>query len=310
MSVCKRKTSIGGQALIEGIMMRGPQLTAMAVRLPSGEIDVESWPTYPEGKRPFYKTMPFLRGIFNMVETFSLGFRCLMKSAEKAGVEEEEPSKFELWLSDHLGANLNTVVSTVAILLGVALAVGLFIVIPTFLASFLTPWISSTTVLTLIEGAIKIVIFIFYLYICSRNKDVARVFEYHGAEHKTIACYEDLAELTPENCRRYTRFHPRCGTSFLLIVLVISILVTSLVGIYNPLLRMLVKLLLLPVVVGISYEIIKLAGRYDNICTRVISAPGLWLQRLTTKEPDASELEVAIAAMKVVIPENEGDDKW
>ena len=244
-----------------------------------------------------------------MVDTLRVGFRCLMRSAELSEMEEEEPSRFEAWLSRTLGKDLTSIVSTLAILLGVGLAVLLFIVIPTSLSSFLRPYISPFA-LSWVEGLVKILIFIAYLYFCSRQKDVSRLFGFHGAEHKTIACYEGLEELTVENCRKYTRFHPRCGTSFLFLVLLISILISSAVTWSNVLVRMLLKLLLLPVVTGVAYELIKLAGRYDNFLTRIISAPGLWLQRLTTSEPDDSQLEVAIAAMKLVIPENSQDDRW
>ena len=310
MSTCKRKTSIGGQALIEGIMMRGPAVTAMAVRKPDGEISVESWETEPKGKKkPFYKTTPFIRGVFNMVDTMILGFKCLMKSADMAGIEEEEPSKFEKWLSKTLGKDITSIVSSLVMVLGVCLAILLFIVLPTSLSSLLKPFVPGAA-LAWIEGGIKIIVFIAYLFFCSRQKDVRRVFEYHGAEHKTIACYEAMEELTPENCRNYTRFHPRCGTSFLFIVILISILVSSLVSWDNILIRMVLKILMLPVIVGISYECIKLAGRCDNLFTRIISAPGLWMQRLTTVEPDDSQLEVAIAAMNVVIPENSEEDRW
>lgn len=291
-------------------MMRGPKKSSMAVRLPDGTIDLELWETYPKGTPPKYKKIPFIRGIFNMIDSLGTGFKCLMDSADKAGMEEEEPSKFETWLSKTFKINLMSVVSTLAIIMGVGLAVGLFIVLPTGITSLLRPFLPGAFAFSLIEGAIKIVIFILYLFLCSRSKDVARVFEYHGAEHKTIACYEAGVALTPENCRKYTRFHPRCGTSFLLIVIVISILISTLMPSYSPLLRMALKLLMLPVVVGVAYELIKLAGRVDNIFTRMISAPGLWLQRLTTNEPDDSQLECAIAAMKAVIPEDEQDDRW
>ena len=292
-------------------MMRGPVTTAMGVRTPTGEIDLETWPTYKGGRIPPYKKWPFVRGIFNMIDSLSQGFKCLMQSAEKAGVEEEEPSRFEKWLSKSMGKSLDAVVSTMAVVLGVGLALLLFIVLPTSATSLLRRFVPlSGLAFTLIEGAIKIVIFILYLFLCSRTKDVARVFAYHGAEHKTIACYEAGEELTVENCRKHTRFHPRCGTSFLLIVLVVSILLFSVVTIQSAVLRMALKLAVLPLVVGIAYEFIKLAGRHDNWLTRAISAPGLWLQNLTTNEPDDSQLEVAIAAMKAVIPEDSVDDQW
>lgn len=291
-------------------MMRGPKKSAMAVRLPSGELDLELWDTFPGGKVPWYSKIYFVRGIFNMIDTLKTGFKCLMSSADKAGMEEEEPSKFEKWLAATFKVDLTAIVSTIAIVLGLGLAVLLFVVLPTFVTSLLKNFIDSKMAFTVIEGGVKILIFLLYLYLCSRSKDVARVFEYHGAEHKTIACYEAGEELTPENCRKYTRFHPRCGTSFLLIVLVVSILVSSVITSSNILLRMLLKLLMLPLVIGIAYEFIKLAGRYDNIFTRTLSAPGLWMQRLTTHEPDDSQLEAAIAAMNAVIPPDEQDDRW
>ncbi len=302
------KTTIGGQALIEGIMMVGPNRNAMAVRLPDQTIDVETWDK-PSGQKPFYKTTPFIRGSFNFVETMINGYRCLMKSAEKAGLEEE-PGKFEIWLAKTFGANLSKVMGIMAAVLGGGLAILMFIVLPTVVSRLLTPFIPSHVALSAIEGCLKIAIFIIYLALVSKIPDIHRVFQYHGAEHKTISCYEHGEVLTVENIRKYTRFHPRCGTSFLLIVLVISILVFSVVTWSSTVIRILLKIVLLPVVVGIAYEIIKLAGRYDNALTRIISAPGLWLQRLTTAEPDDSMLEVAIASVQPVIPEDKADDQW
>ena len=290
--------------------MRGPVTSAMAVRLPDGSIDTETWPTNKDGKKPWYKTTPFVRGIFNMVDTLRVGFGCLMKSADKAGMEEEEPSKFEKALAKVLGANVNQVMNTVAIILGVGLALLLFIVIPTGAASLLRPVLPGSGSLALAEGIIKMAVFLCYMWLSTRLSDVKRLYGYHGSEHKTIACYEAGEELTVENVRKYTRFHPRCGTSFLFLVVLISILVSSFVTWQNPLVRMAIRLLLLPVVVGIAYELIKLAGRYTNPFTRLISAPGLWLQRLTTAEPDDSMMEVAIAAMKLVIPEDPDADNW
>jgi len=305
------KTSIGGQALIEGVMMRGPQQSAMAVRLPDGVIDVEEWAT--ASSKRWHRKTPFIRGVFNMVESLVFGYKCLIKSAEKAGYEEEEPSRFEIWLSEKLGKNLMTVVSVVALLLGLAIAIGLFAVLPTFLVGLAERvFAGSFEPLTksFFEGVLKIVIFILYLLLISRMKDIRRVFEYHGAEHKTIACYEAGDELTVENVRAKSRFHPRCGTSFLLIVLVISILLFSVLTWETVVLRVLLKLALLPVVISISYEIIKYAGRHVNPLTRAVSAPGIWLQRLTTNEPDDSQIEVAIASMLPAIPQEKGEDEW
>lgn len=305
----KKKTSIGGQALIEGIMMRGPFLTSMATRMPDGSIEVETWDTHKSGKTPWTRRAPFIRGIFNMVDSMVVGYSCLMKSAEKAGVEEE-PTKFDRWLEEKLGDNMMKVLGGFAVVLGVALAAVLFIFIPTGLSSLLKPLIGAGIGLSLIEGLIKVIILVGYMWLCSRMKEIHRVFEYHGAEHKSIACYEAGLPLTVENIRPQRRFHPRCGTSFLFLVVFISIIVGSFISWDNPAIRMLLKLALIPVVVGISYELIKLAGRSDGILTRIISAPGMWLQRITTCEPDDSQIECAIAALEAVIPEDENADRW
>lgn len=309
MANSKKKTSIGGQALIEGIMMRGPFLTSMATRMPDGSIEVETWDTHKSGKTPWTRRAPFIRGIFNMVDSMVVGYSCLMKSAEKAGVEEE-PTKFDKWLEKKLGHNMMKMLGGFAAVLGVALAAVLFIFIPTGLSSLLKPLIGTGVGLSLIEGLIKVIILVGYMWLCSRMKEIHRVFEYHGAEHKSIACYEAGLPLTVENIRPQRRFHPRCGTSFLFLVVFISIIVGSFISWDNPAIRMLLKLALIPVVVGISYELIKLAGRSDGILTRIISAPGMWLQRITTCEPDDSQIECAIAALEAVIPEDENADRW
>lgn len=305
----KKKTSIGGQALIEGIMMRGPVLTSMATRMPDGSIDVETWNTHKGCKTPWTRRAPFIRGIFNMVDSMVVGYHCLMKSAEKAGVEEE-PTKFDKWLEKKLGDNMMKVLGGFAAVLGVALAAVLFIFIPTGISSLLKPLIGTGVGLSLIEGLIKVIILVGYMWLCSRMKDIRRVFEYHGAEHKSIACYEAGLPLTVENVRPQRRLHPRCGTSFLFLVVFISIIIGSFISWDNPAIRMLLKLLLIPVVVGISYELIKLAGRSDGIFTRIISAPGMWLQHITTCEPDDGQIECAIAALTAVIPEDENADRW
>ena len=306
---CK-KTSIGGQALIEGVMMRGIGITCLAVRQPDGTIYTEEWKD-ESSHRPWYKKTPVLRGAFNFIEMMVLGYKCLMKSAEFAGLEEEEPSAFEKKLEKLLGDKFSTVMTYLVVLFGVALALALFVVLPAFVAGLLAKVIPSQLILTIVEGVTKIALLIGYLWLVSRMEEIHRMYQYHGAEHKTIACYEAGEELTPANVKKYTRFHPRCGTSFLLIILVISILVFSILPRGGSLLVTVgLKLLLMPLVVGISYEIIKLAGRYDNWLTRLISKPGLWLQRLTTSEPDESMMEVAIAAMKPCIPKVEGLDNW
>ncbi len=309
MNTAVKKTTIGGQALIEGLMMRGPDLTAMGVRAPDGQITMETWATSP-GAKPWYKKAPVIRGVFNMIDSQVLGFKCLMKSADLAGMEEEEPSRFEKWLAKTFHADLSVIVSTVAVVMGVVLALLLFMVAPTGLSSLLRPVVGSSMALSFIEGGIKLSLFILYLWATSRMKEMRRVYEYHGAEHKTIACYEAGKPLTVENIRGFTRFHPRCGTSFLVLVLLISILLFSVVTWTNPLVRVLLKLALLPLVVGLSYEVIRLAGRYNNPLTRIVSAPGLWIQRLTTREPDDDQLEVAIAVMKLVIPQDKDADIW
>lgn len=291
-------------------MMRGPILSSMATRMPDGSIDVETWNTYKDKKIHWTRKAPFIRGIFNMVDSMVVGYGCLMKSAEKAGVEDEEPSKFDRWLEQKLGDNMMKVLGTVAVVLGVGLAAVLFVLIPTGLSSLFKPVIGTGIGLSLIEGLIKVIILVGYMWLCSRMAEIHRVFEYHGAEHKSIACYEAGLPLTVENVRPQRRFHPRCGTSFLFLVVFISIIAGSFISWENALLRMLIKLLLIPVVVGISYELIKLAGRSDGLFTRIISAPGLWLQHITTCEPDDGQIECAIAALTAVIPEDENADRW
>ena len=306
------KTQIGGQALIEGVMMRGPKTEAMAVRLPSGEIDVEQWELKPAG---WYKKVPFIRGPFNFVSSMVDGYKCLSKSADKSmqGLPEEEPSKAEKWITEKLGDKLMAVVMVIASVLGIALALGLFILVPATVTKIISKFVALPDLAkNVIEGLIKMAVFIVYIALTALLKDIRRTYEYHGAEHKTIACYEAGEELTVENVRKHRRFHPRCGTSFMFLVLFISIVVTSLFRIQwgNLWLRVVLKLCILPVIVSVAYELIKLAGRYDNIFTKIISAPGLWIQRLTTREPDDSEIECAIAAFMPCIPEEKGSDRW
>lgn len=295
------KTSIGGQAVIEGIMMRGPKKTALSVRLPNKTISTEEWDTKSSNK--WYKKTPFIRGVFNFIDSMMMGYTCLMKSAEKAGFDDEEPSKFELKLKEIFGDKYMTFLEGVIMVFAVILAVGLFTILPAFLVNLTRGFIKNDILLTAIESVVKIGIFLGYLYLVSKMDDIDRVFKYHGAEHKTIFCYEHGEELTVENVRKYTRFHPRCGTSFLVIVLLLSILVFSFLSWGNIWLRVGLKILCLPIIMSVSYECIKLAGRCDNIFTRILSAPGLWTQRLTTREPDDDQIEVAIEAMKRVIPE-------
>ncbi len=309
------KTKIGGQAVIEGVMMRGPQKMAMACRLPNGTIDIDEWDIGSKNGVPWYRKVPFVRGIFNFVISMIDGYKCLSKSADKQmdGEDDEEPSKFEKWLEDKFGDKLMPVITTASMVIGVLLAVALFVYFPALIVGLiekLTGELGSVPK-NIIEGFIKIAIFIGYTALSAKMPDIAKTYEYHGAEHKTIACYEGGEELTPENVKKYTRFHPRCGTSFIFLVLFISIFVTSVFGVPwdSKLLRVGFKLLLIPVVTGIAYEAIMLAGKFDNVFTRMISAPGLLIQRITTSEPNTEEIECAIAAMKAVIPED-GEEKW
>lgn len=302
------RTSIGGQAVMEGVMMRNPVgKTALAVRGADKQIVIEDVDVPPV--TAWYKKTPFVRGVFNFIDMMGLGYKCLMRSADLAGFEEEE-SEFEKKLRQKLGKHYETLFQGTVLLFSFILTFGLFAFLPTFLVTQLKDYVSHTFILTVIEGCTKIAIFLIYLSAISVMSDIKRVYQYHGAEHKTIACYEHGDELTVENVRKYTRFHPRCGTSFLVIVLIISILMFSVVSWGNIWLRVGLKLLLLPVVMGITYEIIKLAGRCDNAFTRFISAPGLWTQRLTTREPDDEMIEVAIAAMKAVLPQDNSRVEW
>ncbi len=302
------KTSVGGQALMEGIMMRGPQKMCVAVRRPDGGIFTEETPITV---RPWQK-WPFVRGVFNFADSLVSGYRCLMKSAEIAMDDEagEEPTKFDKWVAEHFGEKGTNFVMAAAALCGGLLALVLFMVVPTAIVGAVNRFVPLGGFKALWEGIIKLVMLVGYMALVSRMKEINRVFRYHGAEHKTIACYEAGRELTVENIRPCSRFHPRCGTSFLIIVLIVSILVMSLVPWHGTGMRIVLKLLLLPVIVGVSYEIIKLCGRYDNIVTRIVSAPGLWLQHITTQEPDDSMIECAIAAVLPVLPENREDGKW
>ena len=302
------KTSVGGQALMEGIMMRGPEKICVAVRRPDGTLDM----TYEDVKHHRWQKIPLVRGAAAMIENLVLGYRYLMHSAEVSMPEEagEEPGRFEKWLGEHAGPGVQNFFMALAAVCGGLLAIVLFMVLPTAIVGLIDRFLPLGWGQVVLEGVLKIALFVGYLFLCTRMKEIHRVFEYHGAEHKTIACYEAGEELTVENVRHHRRFHPRCGTSFMILVLIVSILLFSVLPWGSTGLRVLLKLLLLPVVMGVSYELIKLAGRYDNIFTRIISAPGLWLQRLTTFEPDDSMIEVAIAAVTPVLPDHPDEAKW
>ena len=320
------KTMIGGQALIEGILMRGPEKDAIAVRGTEGiHLEVMPRKLNPPGSP---KSWPFVRGIFNFFDAQVVGVKMLLRSADLAPEEySEEPSKFDVWLEKKLGnEKFQQAVMYIAVAMGLGLSIGLFFLLPMVVGGFFDTWIRSNLLLNLVEGVIRMVIFLGYMLAVSRMKEMKRVFAYHGAEHKTIRCYERGLQLTVENVREQTRLHPRCGTSFLLVVMVISILVFSiassaLLAVFPALeairgsfgYRLLMigfKLLLLPLVVSITYEINRWAGRHDNGFTRILTAPGLWMQHFTTNEPDDGMLEVAIAAMTAVLPEEEGSDQW
>lgn len=333
----KFKSKIGGQALIEGIMMLGPEKGAMACRLPDGTVDLEIWDENNGKKAPWYKKTPFIRGCFNFVSSLIKGYKYTMKSAEKQMTEEEKAAEEAkrakksgnvVLVDDNAEVNLAAdekesdddeklssaafdIIMVIGSVLGVGIAMGLFIFLPKFLVG-LIPNIENTSIFrSLLEGVVKIALFVLYMWIVSLMKDIKRQYMYHGAEHKTIACHEAELPLTVENIRKQSRFHKRCGTSFIFIVLIVGILVMCFVP--KGLLwwqRSLISLAVLPAVVSISYECIRLAGTHDNLFTKILSAPGLAMQRITTREPDDSMIEIAIAAMQPCIPEDKSEDKW
>ena len=322
------KTTIGGQALIEGIMMRGPEKDAIVIRGKEGlTLEVNPRKIRKPGS---FATWPFIRGAFNFFDAQVVGVKALMRSADLAPEEytaDEQPSKLDLWLEKKLGdERFQSIVVGFAVFLGMAMSIGLFFLLPMVIGGFFDRWIDSNLGINLVEGLIRIIIFMIYMIAVSRMGEMKRVFAYHGAEHKTIYCYEAGLPLTVENVRIQTRLHPRCGTSFLLVVMVISILVFSIASsallsalpalaamrgtfLYR-LVMILFKLLLLPLIVGVTYEINRWAGRHDNALTRVMTAPGMWMQNFTTNEPDDSMIEVGIAALKAVLPQEEGADRW
>lgn len=320
---CK-KTSIGGQALIEGIMMRGPQKDVMAVRLKDSTIDVSEMQIKSiKNKFAFFK-LPIVRGVVGFIDSMLIGYRAMMESAEKSGyldeLEEESAQEEQTQSSDgdKNTSLMMTVITIIATVIAVILCVGLFIYLPSLAFKGINYLAGGTLspFQALFEGILKIAIFLGYMIAVSYMKDIKRVFAFHGAEHKTIFCYEAGLELTVENVRKQRRFHPRCGTSFMILMLIVSVFVTFLLDAAIPALkevlwlRTIIKLLLVPLICGLGYELIRVCGRYDNIVTRIIATPGLWIQRITVKEPDDSMIEVAIAAMNEVIPENEEEDKW
>ena len=325
----KFKSKIGGQALIEGIMMLGPSKGAMACRLPDGTVDLETWEENNGKSAPWYRKVPLVRGCTNFVISLVKGYKYMMKSAEKQMPEDEDDDKDK---KKNEQTSQNSAVNEadtkkaadekkkessgydiamyLGVLIGVVMAVGLFVMLPKWIVAFI-PNIKAHNVLrSLLEGIVKIVLFVLYMYLTSLMKDIRRQFMYHGAEHKTIACHEAELPLTVENIRKQSRFHKRCGTSFIFIVLLVSIFVMCFVPFTVTWQRIVASLILLPLVVGVSYEFIRLAGNNDNLFTRILSAPGLAMQRITTREPDDSMIEIAIAAMTPCIPENKEEDRW
>lgn len=308
----KFKTLIGGQALIEGILMRGPDKQAIVVRSPEGLVKKIDDLKVTKKRSPLAR-VPLIRGIFTFGSSLVNGVKALLFSAEYFPDEEtdSEPSKFEKWIEKHFGSEkLEQFLIYSAVVMGIAFSVGLFILLPTLLTGLIPGLRDNYLARNLTEGALKIILFMGYMILVSRMKDMKRVFSYHGAEHKTIRCYEARLPLTVENVRPMTRFHPRCGTSFLLVVVCISILCGAVIRVENTLARMGLHLLMLPVIVAISYEINRFAGRHDNWFTRLLAKPGMWMQNFTTNEPDDSMIEVAIEALTAVIPEEEGADQW
>ena len=305
------RTSIGGQALIEGIMMRGPRKQAIVVRTKDGFVNKIEEIKLLKDKYPIVGFI-FVRGVINFVNSMRIGVRALMFSAEQMPEEEiEEPSKFDIWFEEKIGSEkAEKAIIAFSVVLGIAISVGLFMLLPTFLAGFLTEYVEHRILRNLIEGVLRISIFVGYIWLTSRMSTIGRVWAYHGAEHKAIYCYEKGLPLSVENVQAQSRLHPRCGTSFLFIVMMVSILVFSFTTWSNLWVRIGLRLALLPVVVAISYEIIKLAGRYDNILTRIVSAPGKALQKLTTREPDDEMVETAIEALKLVIPDDAEEATW
>lgn len=305
----KHITTIGGQALIEGILMRGPKDVAIAVRKPDNEIVLKKMKLNTLGMRYKVFRLPFIRGVVGLIESLIFGLKALMYSAEFFEVEEEKekPSIFDRVFKD----KAEDVEVAFSLVTSFVIAIGLFIILPTFLTNLFKEKVSSSILLNLVEGIIRIALFLIYVVLVSRMEDTKRIFEYHGAEHKTIHCYESGEELIVENVKKYPILHPRCGTSFLFMVMIVSILVLSFFGWPNPLQRFLIRFVMIPFVAGISYEINRLIGKSNSKLAYIISYPGLMLQKIATvKEPDESQIEVAIEALKAVLTGNKEEDLW
>lgn len=314
-------TSVGGQALIEGIMMQGPRGIATAVRKTDGSILVEHHDIKKLRDKSKFFQIPIIRGVVAFIESMITGYKLLMYSAEASGMddmEDVEMNKFEKWLTDKMGDKLMSIIMGIASVIGVILAFLIFFYLPVFIFNRINQWCdySITAWQGTIEGGLKIVIFVLYMVLVSRMKDIKRTFMYHGAEHKSIACYEAGMDLTVDNVKKCTRFHPRCGTSFMFVMLILSIVVITVLSLFvddslkqNTILWMLIKLPMIPIIMGLGYEFIRYAGKHNNIFVKILSAPGLWMQRITTKEPDDKIIEVGIEALKAVITDDPKDDE-
>lgn len=296
---------VGGQAVLEGVMMKSGDETCLAVRSEDGKIITQNKKFVSVRKKYKICNLPLIRGVVNFVEMMILSMSTLTASAEMLGIDEAEAeTKFEKWLTEKLGDKLMSVIMGIAMVLAVILSVGLFVFVPTKISeglSYITK-IESVVFRSIIEGILKMGIFVAYIALTALMPEIKRTFQYHGAEHKSVACYEKGLDLTPENAATCTRFHPRCGTSFIIVMLILSIVISMFIPGKGSLLRSLFKIILLPLSVGIGFEFILFAGKHDNAFVRALSAPGLWMQRITTKEPDASQLEVAITALKGALP--------
>ena len=303
-----KRCAVGGQAVMEGVMMKNPENgTALAVRQSDGTIVTEYYQNKRKYKKGTFPTWPVVRGVYAFVEALSGGLKITTRSAELLGEEMEEPTKFEKWLSQKLGKSAGDMAMTVAVILAAALAVGLFVILPSLLVSFLG--IESTFLVSLLEGVVRLLIFLGYLLAISRIKDIHRVFMYHGAEHKTIACYEAEGDMTPENILKHTRLHPRCGTNYLFLVMMVSILFFACIPVRAFLPRVLTRLLFIPLVAGLAYEVLKAAAASDGWLARAVRAPGLALQHITTAEPTADMVEVALAAFNLAMDPPDRDIK-
>lgn len=301
-NIKERLGTVGGQAVLEGVMMKSKELVALSVRNTDGEIVTEVNDFKSVRDKHKILNLPVIRGVVNFVETMALSFKTLNRSIDLLGIEEEE-TKFEKWLKEKCGKSMAAVASFIGTILGLILAVGLFFVLPALITDFISKFTDIRIVKSLVDGVSKIIIFVAYIYFCSLIPDMRRVFEYHGAEHKSIFCHEAGLELTPENVMKQKRFHPRCGTSFMFVMMFIGIIVSVLYVDVNIYLRIPIKICMLPLIVGLGYEFIRFAGKHDNCFVRILSAPGLWIQRITTKEPDKAQVEVAIASLKAALPD-------